>query len=134
MNQLTFWQTQEILDEQKTPSAVYFRYGDPDGIEDEVLSEGLSSEQFEEILKEKIKFGMTLQKTIPVEEQEAADNDPELNRDLDFKFANRLKKTGIDMKQVVKEKRLNNRNNGSLDLPTDIVESYNYVKYMHDSF
>jgi hypothetical protein len=38
------------------------------------------------------------------------------------------------MKQVVKEKRLNNRNNGSLDLPTDIVESYNYVKYMHDSF
>jgi hypothetical protein len=70
---------------------IYISFYTAEGTEHEILSEGLTCKEFEEILKEKIKFGMTLQRTIPVEEQEAADNDPELNADLAFKFANKLK-------------------------------------------
>jgi hypothetical protein len=41
---------------------------------------------------------------------------------------------GIDLHAQSLEKRRNSRNNGGLDLPTDIVESYKYVKYLDDQF
>mmetsp|Transcript_35638 Transcript_35638/g.70876 ORF Transcript_35638/g.70876 Transcript_35638/m.70876 type:complete len:133 (-) Transcript_35638:111-509(-) len=62
LNQNTFFGVAEI-DESFPPdvnSAVYFVYGDDKDTEQEVLSSGVSIPEFEKILQDKVKFGLTL--------------------------------------------------------------------------
>lgn len=60
LNQSTFFSVEQIPDALQTPSAVHFLYGDQDGTEDHVETAGLTDAALEKILKEKVNFGLTL--------------------------------------------------------------------------
>jgi hypothetical protein len=65
LNQNTFFTIQPIGDGFKTKSACHIFYGDTTALEEAIDTTNLSPEAFEEILKEKVEFGLTLnRKTI----------------------------------------------------------------------
>jgi hypothetical protein len=65
LNQTSFVTLTELPDSMTTPSACHIHYGDSAGTEDMILTSGLSSAQFEEILKGKVAHGLTLARDVP---------------------------------------------------------------------
>jgi hypothetical protein len=54
----------------KTPSGCHVIYGDKKDTQDYIDTAGLSFEDFQSKLKEKIAYGLTLDKAIPVDDDE----------------------------------------------------------------
>jgi hypothetical protein len=66
LNQGTFFSVQEVHDVFETKSRIHIVYGDYNLTSESVDTEGLSVEDCEKIIKEKVKFGLGLQRR-PVE-------------------------------------------------------------------
>ena len=62
LNQNTFFSVTELNDSFETPSAVHIIYGDKGLNTEEIKTAGLSSKEFEDILKSKVEYGMTLER------------------------------------------------------------------------
>ena len=62
LNQNTFFSVTELNDSFETPSACHIIYGDKDLNTEEISTAGLSSKEFEEILKSKVEYGLTLER------------------------------------------------------------------------
>jgi hypothetical protein len=70
LNQNTFFTITEIDDAMTSESACYVLFGDSGDREDEIPSIGLSTAEFEKILKSKVEIGLTLDKQVHVDNQE----------------------------------------------------------------
>eukprot|EP00597_Dinobryon_sp_UTEXLB2267_P012128 CAMPEP_0170114646 /NCGR_PEP_ID=MMETSP0020_2-20130122/10864_1 /TAXON_ID=98059 /ORGANISM="Dinobryon sp., Strain UTEXLB2267" /LENGTH=96 /DNA_ID=CAMNT_0010341745 /DNA_START=114 /DNA_END=400 /DNA_ORIENTATION=- len=70
LNQNTFFAVSEIHDDFKTVSRCHFVFGDRDDTQHYVDTAGLSSADFETVLKEKISFGLTLRRDQPANDDE----------------------------------------------------------------
>ena len=62
LNQNTFFSVTELNDSFETPSACHIIYGDKGLNTEEINTAGLSSKEFEELLKSKVEYGLTLER------------------------------------------------------------------------
>ena len=62
LNPTTFFSLHEVSADMETDSAVHVVYGDVECTEDEIKTASLSAEALENILKEKVQLGLTLER------------------------------------------------------------------------
>eukprot|EP01032_Pedospumella_encystans_P014515 gene14515-16662_t len=91
LNQNTFFSVAEIPDDLDEDSGMHLIFGDANDNEELILSDEVSCEEVEKLLKEKVEYGLTLN-------------------------------------------RFENENNDDLELPSEIVESQNYVRHYDEAF